>query len=230
MIAARRRGKSLVVVLDDGGALVVQLGMSGQLRWSSGTAEPRPKHTHVALVFDGGDELRFVDPRTFGQMFVSTYDAEQASVAELAHFGPDALDVASPARRSQLAAMLAARTTKLKPLLMDQQFLAGIGNIYSDEILGAAGLRYVRAWDTVSTQVVRRLYRSMMETLQDAVKHRGSSLADEQYVDLYGRPGEFQHHHNVYAREGETCPRCRSTIVRARFGGRSTFFCEACQV
>ena len=71
---------------------------------------------------------------------------------------------------------------------------------------------------------------SMMETLQDAVKHRGSSLADEQYVDLFGRPGEFQQFHNVYAREGESCPRCRHVVVREKVSGRSTFYCSACQV
>ena len=98
---------------------------------------------------------------------------------------------------------------KLKPLLMDQKFLAGIGNIYSDEILWGAGLRWDRMSDSLTSQEVRRLYRAMIETLQDAVKHRGSSLADEQYVDLFGKPGEFQHHHNVYAARGKSCPRCR---------------------
>ena len=114
---------------------------------------------------------------------------------------------------------------------MDQKFIAGIGNIYSDEILFGAGLR----WDRMSDSLVgaRRSagsYRAMVETLQDAVKYRGSSLADEQYVDLFGKPGEYQQHHKVYAREGEACRRCRQPIVRERVGGRSTFFCEACQV
>jgi formamidopyrimidine-DNA glycosylase len=113
---------------------------------------------------------------------------------------------------------------------MDQKFLAGIGNIYSDEILFGAGLRWDRMSDSLSGEEIRRLYRAMVETLQDAVKYRGSSLADEQYVDLNGKPGEYQLHHKVYAREGEACRRCRQPIVRQRVGGRSTFFCEACQV
>jgi formamidopyrimidine-DNA glycosylase len=113
---------------------------------------------------------------------------------------------------------------------MDQKFLAGIGNIYSDEILFGAGLRWDRMSDSLSSQEIRRLYRAMIETLQDAVKYRGSSLADEQYVDLFGKPGEYQTHHKVYAREGEACRRCRHVIVRERVGGRSTFFCGACQV
>jgi formamidopyrimidine-DNA glycosylase len=119
---------------------------------------------------------------------------------------------------------------KLKALLMDQKFVAGIGNIYSDEILFGAGLRYDRMSDSLSAEEIRRLYRAMVETLQDAVKYRGSSLADEQYVDLFGKPGEYQLHHKVYAREGEACRRCRKSLVRQRIGGRSTFFCEACQV
>jgi formamidopyrimidine-DNA glycosylase len=113
---------------------------------------------------------------------------------------------------------------------MDQKVVAGIGNIYSDEILWGAGLRWDRLSDSLTSEEIRRLYRAMVETLQEAVKHRGSSLADEGYVDLFGKPGGYQVHHNVYAREGQSCPRCRQPIHRERYGGRSTFFCEACQV
>jgi formamidopyrimidine-DNA glycosylase len=126
--------------------------------------------------------------------------------------------------------LVASKHMKLKALLMDQKFVAGIGNIYSDEILFGAGLRYDRMSDSLSAEEIRRLYRAMVETLQDAVKYRGSSLADEQYVDLFGRPGDFQLHHNVYDRDGEFCRRCRHLIRRERYGGRSTFYCEACQV
>ena len=126
--------------------------------------------------------------------------------------------------------LVAQRHAKLKTALMDQKFLAGIGNIYSDEILFNAGLRWDRMSDSLSPEEVRRLYRALIETLQDAVKYRGSSLADEQYVDLFGAKGEYQNHHKVYAREGEACKRCRHVIVREKTGGRSTFFCSACQV
>jgi formamidopyrimidine-DNA glycosylase len=190
--------------------------------------ETRAKHTHVVITFQQGGQLRFVDPRTFGEMFVTEYAGVEDQVTELAHLGIDPL--ARAMSWEHFGYLMSQRHAKLKSLLMDQKFLAGIGNIYSDEILWGAGLRWDRGSDTLTAQEVRRLYRAMMETLQDAVKHRGSSLADEQYVDLYGKPGEFQHHHNVYAREGESCPRCRHTIVRLRVGGRSTFFCEACQV
>ena len=126
--------------------------------------------------------------------------------------------------------LLADRHTQLKTLLMDQKFVAGIGNMYSDEILFAAGLRYDRGSDSLSAQEIRRLYRAMVETLADAIKHRGSSLADEQYRDLFGEVGDFQGSHQVYDREGQACRRCRNVIVRVKTGGRSTFFCDHCQV
>jgi formamidopyrimidine-DNA glycosylase len=113
---------------------------------------------------------------------------------------------------------------------MDQKFIAGIGNIYADEILWGAGLRWDRMSDALTGEEVRRLYRAMVETLQEAVKHRGSSLADAQYVDVFGRPGDYQQFHNVYARDGQSCPRCRHVVVREKVGGRSTFYCSACQV
>ena len=129
--------------------------------------------------------------------------------------GPDPLEDAM--QFESFRESLTKRRRPLKPLLMDQKFIAGIGNIYSDEILWGAGLRWDRMSDALTSEEVRRLYRSMMETLQEAVKHRGSSLADEQYVDLFGRPGEYQQFHNVYAREGEACPRCRHVVVRERY-------------
>jgi formamidopyrimidine-DNA glycosylase len=113
---------------------------------------------------------------------------------------------------------------------MDQRFVAGIGNIYSDEILFAAGLRYDRPSDSLSAQEVRRLYRGMVETLSEAIKHRGSSLADEQYRDLFGEVGDYQGQHQVYDREGLACRRCRHDIVRLKVSGRSSFMCEVCQV
>ena len=125
---------------------------------------------------------------------------------------------------------LRSRKGKLKVVLMDQKFIAGLGNIYSDEILFAAGLRHDRSSETLTTQEIRRLYRALVEILHEAIKHRGSSLADEQYRDLFGEVGEFQFQHKVYAREGEACRRCRAPIVRAKFQNRSTFYCEQCQV
>ncbi len=223
-----RRGKNLLVRLDGGDVLVIHLGMSGQLLRAKGPKEPLPKHTHVVVTFTQGGQLRYVDPRTFGELFVTAADELEQQVPELAHLGFDPIDdVMSWTRFGEL---LMARKAKLKALLMDQKFMAGVGNIYSDEILFAAGLRYDRSSETLSSQEVRRLYRAMIETLQEAIKHRGSSLSDEQYRDLFGEMGEYQHMHKVYDREGQACRRCRSTIIRVKFNGRSSFLCPQCQV
>lgn len=223
-----RRGKYLVVRLDGGGVLVIHLGMSGQLLRAKSAKEPLDKHTHVVVTFTQGGQLRYVDPRTFGELFVTTPDELEDEVPELAHLGFDPVeDIMSWAVFGE---QLQRRRTKLKTLLMDQKFVAGIGNIYSDEILFNAGLRYDRSSETLTSQEVRRLYRAMVETLQEAIKHRGSSLADQQYRDLFGAIGEFQLQHNVYDREGQPCRRCRGPIVRVKANGRSAFLCERCQV
>jgi len=223
----RRAGKYLLIDLDGDDVLAVHLGMSGQLQRAKGPKEPRDKHTHVVITFTQGGELRFVDPRTFGEMFVTGADVAQ-EVPELAHLGFDPIDeVMSWGHFGQL---LADRHTQLKTLLMDQKFVAGIGNVYSDEILFAAGLRYDRMSDSLSAQEIRRLYRSMVETLTEAIKYRGSSLADEQYRDLYGEVGDYQGQHQVYDREGKPCRRCRNSVVRVKLNGRSAFLCEHCQI
>jgi formamidopyrimidine-DNA glycosylase len=207
---------------------VIHLGMSGQLRRAAGTKEVMAKHTHVVITFTQGGQLRFIDPRTFGEMFVTELDGIEDNVDELAHLGLDPLE--SAMSWDYFGELVAQRHMKLKAALMDQKFIAGIGNIYSDEILHHAGLRYDRMSDELRPEEVRRLYRAVIEVLQDGVKYRGSSLADEQYVDLFGKKGGYQDHHQVYARDGQACLRCRRAIVREKFGGRSTFFCPYCQV
>jgi formamidopyrimidine-DNA glycosylase len=228
IVSVQRRGKYLVMRLDGPEALVVHLGMSGQQLRAKSAREKAPKHTHVVITFTQGGLLRFVDPRTFGEMFVTKFDELEEQVEELAHLGLDPLETAMS--WELFGRMLAEKKARLKPLLMDQKFIAGIGNVYSDEILFEAGLNWERQSDSLSQQEVRRLYRAISETLQDAVKYRGSSLADEQYVDLFGKPGEYQSHHQVYGREGEACMRCRRPIQRSRYSNRSTFYCAACQV
>jgi formamidopyrimidine-DNA glycosylase len=223
----RRRGKYLLLKLDSGDVLVAHMGMSGQLLRVN-PKEPVGKHTHVVLTFVGAPQLRFVDPRTFGELFVTAPDRLEDEVPELAHLGFDPID--EQMAWTRFGALLTARKAKLKPLLMDQRVVAGIGNMYADEILFSAGLRHDRNSDSLTPQEIRRLYRSVVETLQEAIKHRGSSLADEQYRDIFGDAGEFQRLHNVYDREGQACPRCRSTITRIKANGRSSFFCPQCQI
>ena len=244
-----RLGKYLLLFLDNKDTLVLHLGMSGQLLRVKSAKEPKPRHTHVVVTFVQGDELRYVDPRTFGEMFVSSPRVDEAvangsslpvgmasadgaalrrQVPELAHLGFDPIEDLMSWDRFGL--LLRRRRTGLKALLMDQEFVSGIGNLYSDEILFTAGLRYDRPSDGLSATEVRRLYRAMVETLNDAIKHRGSTLVDEQYRDLFGKAGDYQGSHQVYDREGEPCRRCRNPIVRAKVAGRSTFYCGHCQV
>jgi formamidopyrimidine-DNA glycosylase len=224
---ARRKGKYLCLVLDDGGWLVIHLRMSGQLL-KAAPKDPKPKHTHVVVTFAQGGQLRFVDPRTFGEVFVVDPARLVEDAPDLAELGWDPLEegITLPS----LAQLLLSRRMQLKALLSDQKIVAGLGNIYTDEILHAAGLRYDRQSNTLTSQEIRRLSRAILEVLHDAIAARGSSLADEQYVDLSGRPGTYQLQHQVHARDGKACPRCRATIEKAKYQGRSTYYCPSCQV
>lgn len=222
-----RKGKYLVVTLDSGDLLVIHLGMSGQLLRAA-TKDPVVKHTHVIFSFTQGPQIRFVDPRTFGEMFVTTPDELTSDVPELAHLGFDPVD--QPVSWVVFGRLLHSHQLKLKAFLMDQSIIAGIGNIYSDEILWQAGLRYDRISNELSSQEIRRLYRAVVETLHEAIKHGGSTLADQQYVNLSGKPGGFQEFHEVYDRDKLACHRCRGVITKAKFQGRTTYYCDACQV
>ena len=220
-----RRGKYLLIFLDAGEVLVAHFGMSGQFQRGTGRMALAP-HTHVVITFQQGGDLRYIDPRTFGELFVTTGD-ELGKVKELQHIAIDPLDQVFTWQTFQY--LLAERASKMKQLLMDQKFISGLGNIYSDEVLFAAGLRYDRMSDTLSSQEVRRLYRAIQETLQDAIKARGTTLDDEAYVDLFGKPGEFQADLKVYGRAGLPCRRCRSPIESVKISGRLAYFCPQCQ-
>jgi formamidopyrimidine-DNA glycosylase len=220
-----RRGKYVLLHLDSGDVLVVHFGMSGQFQRGNGRVVIEP-HTHVIFTFQQGGDLRFIDPRTFGEMFVTSAD-ELGKVKELQHIAIDPLDQVFTWPTFQY--LLAERGAKMKQLLMDQKFISGLGNIYSDEVLFAAGLRYDRLSDTLSSQEVRRLYRAIQETLQEAIKLRGTTLDDEAYVDLFGKPGEYQGELKVYGREGQPCRRCRTPIQTVKVAQRTSYFCPQCQ-
>jgi len=222
---AERKGKYLLLTLDSGEVLVVHFGMSGQfIRANKRVA--LPPHTHVVITFQQGGDLRFVDPRTFGELFVSAAD-EIGKVKELQHIAIDPLE--DTFTWQSFGDLLAQRAAKLKALLMDQKFVSGLGNIYSDEVLFAAGLRYDRTSDALSSQEVRRLYRAIQEIVQEAIRYRGTTLDDVAYVDLFGKPGEYQHELKVYGRRGLPCRRCRTPIDVVRISNRSSYFCPQCQ-
>ena len=217
-----RWGKYLLVDLDSGeSTLVIHLGMSGQLLWAA-PSEPRAKHTHVVVFFQTQHELRYVDPRTFGELFVV-----DTSPAECLRIGADALEgLEGPEHLGQL---LRSRRRKLKDLLMSQTCVAGLGNIYTDEVLFLAGLRHDRPSNTLTDVEVARLHGAISEILSEAVALRGSSLRDQQYRDVAGAVGSYQARHRVYAKEGQPCVNCGRPIGRIVAGGRSHFSCEACQ-
>ena len=225
MTKVDRKGKYVLIHLDDGDVLVVHFGMSGQ--FLRGTKrQSLPTHTHVVIEFQQGGDLRFIDPRTFGEMFVTSAD-ELGKVKELDHIAIDPLE--DTFTWQEFSGELARRATKLKTLLMDQKFVSGLGNIYSDEVLFAAGLRHDRMSDSLSSQEVRRLYRAIREVVQDAIRYRGTTLDDEAYVDLFGKPGEFQTELKVYGRKGLACRRCRTPIDVVKISGRNSYFCPQCQ-
>jgi len=217
-----RWGKYLLIELDGpAGVLVVHLRMSGQLRLVAPGAD-LAKHSHVRLTLGDGRQLRFVDPRTFGELFVTSPD-----LPELAGLGIDALDPALTV--AALSELLASRRARLKPVLLDQRILAGIGNIYSDEVLWRARLRWYRPAGDLRPAEMGRLHTAVHEVLTEAIDARGSSLHDGQYVDLSGQPGRFQERHAVYARLGQPCRRCGRAIERTTVAQRSHFWCRGCQ-
>jgi formamidopyrimidine-DNA glycosylase len=226
--AAGRRGKFLLLSLDDGSVLVVHLRMSGQLLHIAGS--PRPPlepHTHVVAELDDGTQLRFVDPRTFGEWFVSSDTDARGVPAELTHLGRDPLLEGLPA--AYLRANLAGRRAPLKALLTDQRIVAGIGSIYADETCFRAKLRPDRPGGSLSPAEITALARAARSVLREAVASRGSSLRDQRYRDLAGGLGSYQGRHAVYDREGEPCPRCGRPVVRLKIGARSAYCCEGCQ-
>lgn len=216
-----RRGKWLLLGLDGEEWLLVHLRMSGRLTVEDVEAS---EDAHIRVVFhlEDGRRLHFSDPRKFGRMVLTACPEDW-----LGDLGPEPLDPGLTPER--LAGMLRGRRVRLKPLLADQRFLAGLGNIYADEVLWRARLHPLRRADTLTTEEVTRLHGAIREVLEEAVARRGTTLADRRYVLPDGRPGEFAAHLGVYGREGAPCPRCGTSIVRIRIGGRSAHFCPQCQ-
>jgi formamidopyrimidine-DNA glycosylase len=225
VVAAGRRGKYLVNHLDTGEWLCVHLRMSGQLL-AHDPGDPLAPHTHVRLGLADGRELRFVDPRTFGELYVVRPDELVIDAPELARMGPEPIGLS----RRRFVGRIGSRRTAIKGALLDQRVIAGIGNIYSDEICFAAKVRFDHPTASLTPHQLGRLWRATGEILGSAIEAGGSTLRDAQYVSLEGAAGSYADAHAVYAREGQRCRRChRGVIVRAAFQQRSTFFCPRCQ-
>lgn len=229
-VAARRRGKYLLFDLANGNCVMVHLRMSGRLLLVDPDA-PREAHTHVVIGLRtaGGDavDLRFVDPRTFGEVVV--FDPDTDLVPEVGRLGLDPLVDDFSFDRFRAAVSRRGRSG-LKAALLDQSVVAGIGNIYVDEILHRTRVRPDRKVDTLSVAQLRLLHANTVSVIGEAVAAGGSTLSDTQYVDALGREGIFQTEHRVYDREGERCITCgRGIVRRVVAAGRSTHFCPVCQ-
>jgi formamidopyrimidine-DNA glycosylase len=192
--------------------------MTGQLTVTERNAAVLP-HMHMELELDSAERLRFRDPRRFG----GVWWLGNAPLAADDGMGPEPLKL----RPAQLVRRLHRTTRAVKNALMDQSVVAGLGNIYVDESLFAAGIHPLAPANELTVQQVGKLNRAIKTTLNRAIRHRGSTLRD--YMDAEGGSGAFQKFHRVYDRAGEPCRRCQTPIARIVLGGRSTHFCPSCQ-
>jgi formamidopyrimidine-DNA glycosylase len=226
---ARRRGKYLWLVLrasdDHEQALLIHLGMSGQLLVQP-TGAPDERHLHARLRFDDdGRELRFVDQRTFGGFALTEIDA--TGIPErIAHIAPDPLEKAFD--ESAVVARMKARTSAVKRCLLEQSLVSGIGNIYADEALWRAAIHGERPANRLTKPGLHRLLGHAREVMLEALAKGGTSF-DALYVNVNGASGYFDRSLDVYGQEGRPCRRCGTLIRREAFMNRSSFFCPRCQ-
>jgi len=221
--AVDRRGKYILLRLQQGVSLVVHLGMTGQLRLVD-PVTPLEKHTHAVFTLDDGRHLRYRDPRRFGRLLLGTEES-LVTARKMPRLGPEPIDPDFAAE--ELYRRLKRRHAPLKAVLLDQRAVAGVGNIYADESLYRARLRPGRKASTVSKQSARRLHEAMRESLQLAIANRGSSV--DTYRDAWGEVGGQQEKLLVYGRAGEPCFTCGRPLSSVRIAGRTTVFCRHCQ-
>lgn len=217
-----RRGKYLLIEFEDDRWLSIHRKMSGNVLLRAPGAPPEP-HTHLEVGFDDGTLLRFVDARKFGRVYLfRSVDERDAFLA--ARVGPEPL---TELDATSLASMLRGRRGRVKSLLLDQAFLAGVGNLYADEALWEARVHPLRTADSLTQREVKRLAEAIKHVLVLGIERRGASFSN--YRDADDLPGENQQHLHVYGREGQPCPRCGRTIKRIVIGMRSAHFCARCQ-
>lgn len=221
--SVNRRGKAILIALAARGGkpdrLVVHLGMTGQLEWNAADAvRTRPKHLHARIHFVDGSELRYIDPRRFGFIFVGTAAAVEATL----EMGPDPFEMAD----TELAAALSKRSAPIKSLLLDQHIVSGLGNIYVDEALYRVKVHPLTPGARAAKHAAAILDAARV-ILENAIRARGTTIRDYRRTD--GATGEFQIKLNAYGREGEQCLRCGSAIRKIVVSQRGTHFCPHCQ-
>jgi formamidopyrimidine-DNA glycosylase len=215
-----RHGKFLLIRLSGGLHLVVHLRMTGQLLVRNAD-DPPEKYGRVILCLASGRELRFADLRKFARMWLVD---DEGLRAVLGNLGPDALDRALAENFEEL---FAERRGSLKALLLNQAFVAGLGNIYADEVLHRARLHPLRRAESLTPVEVQQLKQAIDDVLAAAIANRGTTFSD--YRDASGSKGRNQLDLAVYGRTGKPCPRCETPIERTRVSQRSTHFCPRCQ-
>lgn len=217
----RRQGKIIILGLSNGMSILIHLKLTGQLLYTL-PKKPVVKHTHLVFSLSGGKELRYVDLRQFGY-FLLTATSQLSRLRELSILGPEPLEISS----NELKRLISKRKARIKSLLLNQSFLAGIGNIYADEILHLSGINPLQPAHMLNDPKIKRLHQAIRKVLTRAIKYRGSSVSD--YLDLAGQEGSYQRFHQVYQREGKPCLTCQAKITRLKIGNRSSYFCPNCQ-
>lgn len=217
-----RHGLLLVVRLDNEHVIGIDLGAHGRLQRAP-SKEAAADDLVMSITFTQGGDLRFGDAQGSGELFVTDLEGLEEILEERGPVGLDLLD--EPITWVDFGRLVMAKAMPLKLLLTDPTIFTGIGDVYSDEILFDAGLRYDRMSDQLSTQEIRRLYRSVVGILHDAIKYRGTTLDDGRYLDINGQPGEYGNQLAVYDRAGELSPRSRTPIQKGTFKGHKVFYC-----
>jgi formamidopyrimidine-DNA glycosylase len=223
--AVERRGKYLVVRFESGRALLIHLRMTGSLRHSDATVDAvaDDPHRRAVVRLDNGSDVTYRDVRRFGTwLLLEPGELEPYLAAKVGDEPLDALFTAS-----RLGERLAGRRAPIKAALLDQRTLAGLGNIYVDEALWRARLNPQRPAASVDRNELRRLHRGIRAALEAGIARQGSTLRDYRLPD--GSSGAMQAEFKVYGRGGEPCDRCGTPIAKSRVGGRTTWFCPACQ-
>lgn len=219
-----RRAKLVLIHLSNGQTLIVHLKMTGRLLFVENEVSPK-KHTHVIFNFGDGGKLFFEDWRKFGYVkIVPTKNLDE--FFELEKYGPEPLGKNFTIKIFK--ELLEKKSKKkIKPFLMDQTFIAGVGNIYATESCFCAGISPERLAGKIRDEEVKKLHSCIIKILKSAISKRGSSV--DAYVDVEGKKGGYVPFLKVYGRAGEKCFRCGGTIKEIRLGGRSTAYCPKCQ-
>jgi formamidopyrimidine-DNA glycosylase len=223
ILEIRRAAKYILILLSEDIVWVFHLGMSGKLICVQADA-PRRKHDHIIMHFVGGGELRYHDPRRFGLTLVTRkeilHELPQLSLLGIDPFDPDLTG-------EYLFCHTRASKRPIRDLLVDQRIIAGLGNIYANEILARVGIKPTARSSRLTRKQAHAIAQTVPDLLRQAIRWCGTSFSD--YRDADDKRGEFQRHLRVYDREGETCRGCGSIIKRVAIGNRSAFYCPSCQ-